>query len=227
MTHNWIRCLVLFSSWSFAGATLTGCEKLMRNMYDQPRHKPLSTSTLWSDGSSARPIEAGTVVHSGGAVAGASSGRLQIEPLPELLAPDYAARESGEAAPLRQADQKTASLLNPLPITAAVLERGRERFDIYCAPCHSQAGDGDGIIARRGFPRPPSYHTERLRSAPDSHFYAVITQGYGAMYSYADRIATRDRWAIVAYIRALQLSQHAMVADAPPAQRLELRKAKP
>ncbi len=98
---------------------------------------------------------------------------------------------------------------NPLPPTAALLQRGRERFDIYCAPCHGRSGYGDGMVVRRGFPAPPSYHTDALRHAPDSHFYQVITHGYGVMYPYAARVSPRDRWAIVAYIRALQLSQHA------------------
>jgi mono/diheme cytochrome c family protein len=103
-------------------------------------------------------------------------------------------------------------------MTQAVLARGRDRFDIYCAPCHSVVGDGDGMVARRGFPHPPSYHTDRLRKAPDEHFFDVITRGYGAMYPYADRLDPSDRWAVVAYIRALQLSQHATLADVPPEQ---------
>jgi mono/diheme cytochrome c family protein len=102
---------------------------------------------------------------------------------------------------------------NPLPITLALLARGRERYDIFCAPCHSPAGDGDGMVARRGFPAPPSYHIERLRRVPDSHLYEVITQGYGVMYPYADRLSPEDRWAIAAYVRALQLSQSAPVGS--------------
>jgi mono/diheme cytochrome c family protein len=102
---------------------------------------------------------------------------------------------------------------SPLPMTEAVLKRGRERYDIYCAPCHGRAGDGEGMIPERGFPRPPSYHTDRLRNAPDSHYYDVITEGFGAMFSYANRVAPEDRWAIAAYIRALQLSQHATRDD--------------
>jgi len=88
-----------------------------------------------------------------------------------------------------------------------LLARGRERYGIYCAPCHGLAGDGDGAVAQRGFPQPPSYHSPRLRQAPDRHFYDVISGGYGVMYPYGDRIAERDRWAIVAYVRALQLSR--------------------
>nr|WP_245245666.1 cytochrome c [Methylocaldum sp. RMAD-M] len=98
-------------------------------------------------------------------------------------------------------------------MTEAVLKRGRERYDIYCAPCHGRAGDGQGMIPERGLTRPPSYHNDRLRNAPDSHYYDVITKGFGVMFSYANRVAPEDRWAIAAYIRALQLSQHATRED--------------
>lgn len=103
----------------------------------------------------------------------------------------------------------------PLPVTAELLARGRERFEIYCTPCHSPLGDGDGMIVRRGFPAPPSYHTPRLRAVSDGHIYRVITHGHGVMYSYAARVPPDDRWAIVAYIRALQLSQQAAAGPAP------------
>jgi mono/diheme cytochrome c family protein len=108
------------------------------------------------------------------------------------------------------------------PITAALLARGQQRFDIYCAPCHSRVGDGKGMVVRRGFPSPPSYFIDRLLHAPSQHFYDVITHGYGAMYSYATRVAPADRWAIVAYIRALQASQHAEVAELTPEERQHL-----
>jgi mono/diheme cytochrome c family protein len=107
-----------------------------------------------------------------------------------------------------------AAAMSP-PATDELLARGRERFDIYCAPCHGLAGDGDGIIVAHGFPAPPSYHVARLLAAPTQHFYDVITHGYGVMYSYADRVEPRDRWAIAAYIRALQLSRRATVAQVP------------
>ncbi|MGE5191185.1 MAG: c-type cytochrome, partial [Deltaproteobacteria bacterium] len=103
-----------------------------------------------------------------------------------------------------------------------LLERGRERFDIYCAVCHGRTGDGNGIIVRRGFRRPPSYHTDRLRNAPAGHFYDVISNGFGAMASYANRIDVADRWAILAYIRALQLSQNARLDDVHEDQREDL-----
>lgn len=102
---------------------------------------------------------------------------------------------------------------SPPPVTLALLQRGQQRFNIYCAPCHARSGDGKGMIVQRGFPAPPSYYIDRLLTAPSQHFYDVITNGYGAMFSYADRVAPADRWAIAAYIRALQASQHARVAD--------------
>lgn len=105
------------------------------------------------------------------------------------------------------------------PVTLALIERGQERFRIYCTPCHSELGDGQGMVVQRGFPPPPSYHVARLREAPVQHFYDVITDGYGAMYSYASRVQPADRWAIAAYIRALQRSQNASVADVAPDQR--------
>ena len=105
------------------------------------------------------------------------------------------------------------------PLTMALLERGRERFRIYCTPCHSELGDGQGMIVQRGFPAPPSYHIDRLRTAPIQHFYEVMTQGYGAMYPFADRVSPQDRWAIAAYIRALQKSQAVSVADIPQSDR--------
>jgi mono/diheme cytochrome c family protein len=174
---------------------LAGCEKLMRNMYDQPRYKPMSESALFIDGSSARDAVPGTLPAASGVLAGTSSGRL--------------------GADVVQDDLRARSAKNiPYPITIELLQRGQNRFDVYCAPCHSPVGDGDGRVARRGFPHPPSYHIDRLRKAPDRHFYDVMTDGYGLMHSYAGRVAAEDRWAIVAYIRALQLSQHASAESA-------------
>ncbi|HEY4173925.1 MAG TPA: cytochrome c [Rhodopila sp.] len=98
--------------------------------------------------------------------------------------------------------------VKPPPLTLALIQRGQQRFRIDCTPCHSELGDGHGMVVQRGFPAPPSYHIDRLQQAPTQHFYDVITYGYGAMYSFAGRVAPADRWAIAAYIRALQLSQH-------------------
>jgi mono/diheme cytochrome c family protein len=105
--------------------------------------------------------------------------------------------------------------VQPPPLTLALLQRGQERFRIDCTPCHSELGDGHGMVVQRGFPAPPSYHIDRLRQAPTQHFYDVMTNGYGAMYSFAGRVSPQDRWAIAAYIRALQLSQH------PPASAMQ------
>ena len=104
----------------------------------------------------------------------------------------------------------------PPPVTLALLRRGKERFEIYCAPCHGYDGGGDGMIVQRGFPHPPSYHSDKLRDAPIQHFYDVITNGYGVMFSYAARVNPSDRWAIIAYIRALQASNMASLTDVPP-----------
>src|SRR2546422_4134490 len=110
--------------------------------------------------------------------------------------------------------------VSPVPITPAVLARGQQRFNIYCAPCHSRLGDGNGMIPQRGFRHPPSYHDERLRKAPLGYFFDVMTNGFGAMSDYASQIPVRDRWCIVAYIRALQLSQGATLADVPAGQKV-------
>ena len=111
----------------------------------------------------------------------------------------------------------------PPPVTLALLERGRQRFDIDCSVCHGFAGFADGMVVRRGFPAPPSYHIDRLRKAPIQHFYDVITNGYGVMYSYAQRVSPEDRWAIIAYIRALQAAEDVPVAQLTPAQRAVLK----
>ena len=108
-----------------------------------------------------------------------------------------------EGTVARDLPQQLAEAQRP-PMTLALVQRGRERYGIYCSMCHGVRGDGDGVVPSRGFPAPPSYHSQRLRAAPDSHFVDVITRGYGVMYSYADRVSPSDRWAITAYIRALQ-----------------------
>jgi hypothetical protein len=166
-------------------------------MYDQPRYKPLAASTQWPDGRASRPPVEGAIAYSTGTLAGSTSGRIGV----------------AAAQPERFA--------MPAP-TPELLARGRDRFDIFCAPCHSMTGDGDGMIVRRGFPRPPSFHTDALRAASDAHIYAVITDGYGVMYSHATRVEPADRIAIVAYIRALQLSQHATLAALPDDARAKL-----
>ena len=111
----------------------------------------------------------------------------------------------------------------PFPVTKEVIERGQQRFNIYCTPCHDRLGNGDGMIVRRGYRKPPSYHIDRLRQVPNGYIYDVITNGFGAMPDYAAQIAPRDRWAIVAYVRALQLSQNASINDVPADARGQLQ----
>ena len=164
---------------------LGGCRL---DMHVQPRQNPLSHSDFYADQRAARPLVEGTMAR--GEYDGDTylhTGKVGNNP------GDYM----------------------PFPVTKADLERGRERFNIFCAPCHSRVGDGNGYVPSRGFPRkPPSYHIERLEKAPLGYIFGVITEGFGIMPDYASQIPPRDRWCIVAYIRALQLSQHATVADA-------------
>jgi mono/diheme cytochrome c family protein len=133
--------------------------------------------------------------------------------------------DDAEAQPLpagvvAQGDLERASrIAKPPPVDAQLLARGQQRYEIFCAPCHGLYGNGDGMIVQRGFPAPPSYHTARLRAAPAQHIFSVITDGYGAMYSYASRIEPHDRWAIVAYVRALQESQGTKLAEMPDVRR--------
>jgi mono/diheme cytochrome c family protein len=193
---------------------LPGCEKAVRNMYDQPKYPPFVTSSLWPDGQSSRPLEAGVVARSAGVLAESSSGRRG-----DLALPDWAAGatmlDSGGAQPAR---------VQP-PVTIDALRRGRERYDIYCVPCHSVSGDGDGMVVRRGFPAPASLHSPPMRAVSDAHLFDVVTRGYGVMYGFADRIGPSDRWAIVAYVRALQRSQHASIDDVPQAEQRVLQEA--
>jgi mono/diheme cytochrome c family protein len=112
----------------------------------------------------------------------------------------------------------------PFPVTPEILARGRQRYDIFCSMCHGQTGEGNGMIVQRGFPVPPSYHNDRLRKAPIGHFFDVMTNGYGVMYSYGDRIPARDRWAIAAYIRVLQRSQNGKISDVPAEERAKLER---
>ena len=186
---------------------LAGCETRMQDMYDQPRYKPLAASPTFQDGGASRPPVAGTEPHASGDFSGTSSGRNGVDE-PERWDRD-----------LRATD-------DPYPATLDRLRYGRERFDIYCAPCHSPLGDGDGLVVRRGFPTPPTLHSDRLRAAPDRHMFDVISNGYGIMYPYAARLTPDERWAVVAYIRALQLSQHASRSDLTPVDRARLETAR-
>jgi mono/diheme cytochrome c family protein len=144
--------------------------------------------------------------------------RKYVTYAPADLWPNGSSAQPLPAGVVAQGDmaRHTAETVPPTA-TKALLERGRVRFDINCAPCHGLAGDGDGVIVAHGFPKPPSYHIDRLLAAPSSHFYDVITRGYGVMYPYGDRVDPHDRWAIIAYIRALQTSRLITVADVPEA----------
>ena len=181
---------------------LAGCERRMHDMYRQARYDSNEASPLFPDGRADRPPPPGAVPMAAGTLAATSSGRVGGD----VTAQWRVANDSPQLP----------------PITSALLARGQERYEIYCLPCHSPLGDGDGPVVRRGFPHPPSYHEQRLRDAPDRHFYDVIGNGYGIMHSYADRVPPPDRWAIVAYIRALQASQRAQVAQLPPTVRAKL-----
>jgi mono/diheme cytochrome c family protein len=164
-------------------------------MYNQPKAKTYSASDFFGDGTSARPIPADTVEFRGAPADEAFSTGLTNGVLVAQL---------------------------PMPLTAQLLQRGRERYEIYCAVCHGASGDGQGEVVHRGYPAPPTYHSDRLRKAPVGHFYDVITNGYGVMYSYASRVTPEDRWAIASYIRALQLSQHAVEGDLTPYEKQKL-----
>jgi hypothetical protein len=166
-------------------ALLFGCRQ---DMQVQPKYVPEDPSSFFADGRSERPLVEGTVAR----------GQLRTD---ELL---YTGRINGAVTDMF-----------PFPITGADLSRGRERYNIYCSPCHDYTGSGNGMIVQRGFPAPPSFHIERLRQAPAGHFFEVITNGLGRMYSYASRVAPDDRWRIAAYIRALQLSQRGSMGDVP------------
>jgi hypothetical protein len=171
---------------------LAGCRL---DMHIQPKYLPYEPTDFFADGRSERPQVPGTVAR----------GQLRLD---ELY---YTGKENGV-----EANEF------PFPITRADLERGRERYNIYCTPCHDYAGQSDGLIVQRGFPQPPTFQTQRLRQAAVGHFFGVITNGFGVMYSYADRIEPADRWRIAAYIRVLQLSQSATLGDVPDAERQRL-----
>ena len=163
------------------------------DMHVQPKLKPLRQSDFFADQRGSRPLPPGTVARS------------------QLRADTYfytgmVGKEPGNEM--------------PFPATREVLERGHQRFNIYCAPCHSELGDGNGMIVQRGYRHPPSYQDPKLLQAPLGHFFDVMTNGFGAMPDYASQVPPRDRWAIAAYIRALQLSQHATLAEVPPGQKL-------
>jgi mono/diheme cytochrome c family protein len=178
-----------------AGVLLLAAAGCRQDMHNQPKAIPLRESMFFKDTSSARPIVEDTIAR----------GTLQ----------DDAAFFTGKNGAV------TVDAL-PFALTAEVLDRGEQRFNIYCTPCHGMSGNGDGMIVRRGYRQPPSYHIDRLRTVPLGHFYDVITNGFGAMPDYRAQIAPRDRWAIAAYVRALQLSQHTPAAELSQEERQKL-----
>jgi cytochrome c553 len=170
-------------------------------MFNQPKVKPFAQSDFFEDGQAARlPVE-GTVAR----------GELRADRV----------FHTGIGT-----DGKFVAAL-PVPLTRSLLLRGRERFDIFCSPCHGRVGDGRGMIVERGFKQPPSYHIDRLRAQPIGYFFDVITNGFGQMSGYASQVPPADRWAIAAYVRALQLSQHAPLPEVPARDREEIEKVRP
>jgi hypothetical protein len=170
------------------------------DMHEQPKYLPYEPTTFFDDGRSERPVVPGTVAR----------GHLHLD---ELL---YTGKENGAFANRF-----------PFPITRADLERGRQRYNIYCTPCHDYTGSGQGIVVQRGFPPPPSFHIDRLRQAPVGHFFDAMSNGYGSMYSYSSRVEPEDRWRIAAYIRVLQFSEHSTVQDVPESERQKLTEQDP
>jgi mono/diheme cytochrome c family protein len=173
-------------------ATAAACRQ---DMHDAPRYDPLEASTFFADGVASRPLPANTVAR----------GNLRED---DHL---YQGRINGQLADTF-----------PMPVTEQVMARGQERYNVFCQPCHGPTGAGNGMIVQRGFRAPPSYHEERLRNAPVGYFYDVMTNGFGAMQDYASQVPVADRWAIAAYMRALQLSQRATVNDVPADRRADL-----
>jgi hypothetical protein len=165
-------------------------------MYDQAKAKALSESDFFANGQSARPLP------------------------PDTVARGFLREDKAMYAGMGPDGNFVTEL--PVPLTRELMQRGHERFDIFCSPCHGKQGNGQGMIVERGFKQPSSFHTDRLRQQPIGYFFDVMTQGFGQMSSYATQVPPEDRWAIAAYIRALQLSQHAPVAALSPADRTKL-----
>ena len=169
----------------FATVGLLGCDP-KSDMGEQPKFKPHAPNPAFADGASARPLVAGVV------------------PRDPLSVPGNAYPSVVAVTPVGTAATVAEPSAIPFPVDAAMIDRGQRQFEVFCAACHGRLGNGMGMIAQRGLMHPPSFHIERLKNAGDGHFYNVITAGYGAMYSYNDKLAPPDRWAVVAYVRALQ-----------------------
>lgn len=185
-------------------ASLTGLMACRQDMHDQPKYEAYERNEYFDDSLASRNLMEGTVAR--GFLDENSALYRGLNP---RAADDTAGPKSYRAS-------------FPYQLSAEMIDRGEQRFNIFCAPCHARTGNGDGMVVRRGFKKPPTFHQERLRTQPVGYFFDVITNGFGTMPAYADQVPVRDRWAIVAYIRALQLSQSAMVADVPESQRAQL-----
>lgn len=197
----------------------TGCRQ---DMHDQPKYKPLRPSPFFKDGQSERPLVDGVVPRGylradAHLYTGKRGGRQALA----VGTPSNNPVQGNADVPAGTPDPTVVSTF-PFPVTVAGVQRGQERFNIFCSPCHGRLGNGDGMVVRRGFRQPPSFHSDRLREAPVGHFFDVMTNGFGAMPNYADKLTPEDRWAVAAYIRALQLSQQATVADVAPEARTKL-----
>jgi mono/diheme cytochrome c family protein len=186
------RRLLLVACVALLAWAPAGCRQ---DMHDQPKYQALEASAFFPDGRASRPRVEGTVA------------REELVGDPQLFTGRSGTRFVSAV---------------PMKVNAALLERGRERFNIYCTPCHDRTGSGNGMVVQRGYPAPRSFHEERLRDIPIGYFFDVATNGFGRMPSYAGQVPPADRWAIAAYIRALQLSQHAKLDDAPAAERRKL-----
>lgn len=214
-------CLLLFTV-----CCLLFTPACRRDMQDQPKMKPYRSSTFYGDGLSWRQPVEGTVARGflktdteffTGKKAGKTAASPAAVPAETPAGPQPGTSAAG-AQPQGAAAYPDDIEIFPIPVTAKVVERGKERYEIFCSVCHGLTGNGDGMIVRRGFRRAASFNDERLRQAPVGHFFDAITNGWGAMPSYAPQIPAQDRWAIIAYIRALQLSQQSQQAQAPAAQ---------
>jgi hypothetical protein len=177
---------------ALTAVALAGCRQ---DMHDQPKYQAFERNPFFADQRASRPLVAGVVAR----------GHLDADQV-------FYTGASG-SAPVAT---------NPVPLTRDLMLRGQQRYDIYCSPCHDRVGAGEGMIVLRGYKQPSSFHTDRLRAVPDGYFFQVMTNGFGTMPAYAAQVPARDRWAIVAYIRALQYSQHAALDDVPESERAKL-----
>ena len=226
---NLLSSILVFAAFAFSACR--------QDMHDQPKYRPqrpIDQIGSINDGTSARPQVEGTVARDQlRDNVEFYTGKLRNAPATASTPAQASAAPTPNTATNSQGPQNAAPTYQgfvtefPMPISAADLDRGQERFNIYCSVCHGRLGDGSGMIVKRGFRRPPSFHEERLRSAPIGYFFDVETNGFGAMPDYASQIPPEDRWRIISYIRALQLSQRATIADVPAGERGKLGSGSP